>query len=74
MKYKPFARTIDEPTEFWCHCCDRVAVHSEKPETGTFYQQWGHTMAARIKGGVIYPTDEYEPVLFALCPECDPFK
>lgn len=82
-KYKIEKANFLKNEEFWCTRCDHNRVHSDKPETGTFYQQYGHV--ARFypvpkrkrkddmaKGH--WEMEEYECVVFALCPECDPWK
>jgi hypothetical protein len=52
--------------EFWCNCCDMNKVHSDKPETGKFFSQHGHTWdIAKQK-----TTEDYVMILFALCPDC----
>ena len=56
--------------EFWCSDCDANKVHSDKPETGKFFCQFGHVWVPK-KGEVQgYVADEYTQVIFALCPLC----
>ena len=64
MHFKLKTFRPDKPTEFWCNCCDYVKVRSDVPETGQFFIQFGHTLSNRRI------TDDYEPVVFALCHEC----
>ncbi|OGI17361.1 MAG: hypothetical protein A3J63_01120 [Candidatus Moranbacteria bacterium RIFCSPHIGHO2_02_FULL_40_12b] len=55
-------------TEFWCSNCDAKKVHSEKPETGRFYYQFGHLWD--VKNQKI--SEEYTQVIFAFCSNCAP--
>ena len=45
---------------YWCHNCDSRKVDSSKPETGKFFQQFGHE----------FETGDYTSVFYALCPNC----
>jgi hypothetical protein len=53
--------------EYWCHFCDARVVNSEKPETGMFFQAFGHQYLGKEK-----PDGDYHSVLFAVCHECLP--
>jgi hypothetical protein len=61
-KYQP-----KEITKFWCSTCDAAKVDSDKPESGTFYVQFGHAYNPTTKAF----DGEYVGVMYALCPECD---
>ena len=52
--------------EFWCNCCDQNKVHSDKPETGKFFSQHGHTWNVKEQK----TTEDYVMVVFALCANC----
>jgi hypothetical protein len=54
------------PLEFWCQDCDEKFVDSEKPESGGFFLEWGH----RFMPLTVEYFGPYEPIIFALCPEC----
>jgi hypothetical protein len=56
--------------EFWCGECDNTKVDSDKPETGTFYQVFGHQYVPGTQPG----SNDYHSVIFALCPKCDRIK
>ena len=45
---------------YWCQACDARQVDSSKPETGKFFQQFGHE----------FHTGDYTSVFYALCPDC----
>ena len=49
---------------YWCNVCDDNQVHSDKPETGKFYQVFGHE----------FHTGDYTSVFFAVCSTCDVMK
>lgn len=57
--YKP-----DGSESFYCHNCDGNIVYGDRPETGTFFYATGHVL------GYGEITDDYESVVFAICPEC----
>ena len=52
--------------EFWCNNCDCYKVHSDKPETGKFFSQHGHTWNV----GKRETDDYYVMIVFAICTEC----
>ena len=52
---------------FWCSECDNRTVDSDKPETGTFYQVFGHQYVPGTQPG----SNDFYSVIFALCPKCD---
>lgn len=54
------------PQDFWCSECDRNSVDSTKPETGTYYTQFGHSFD-RETGEY---DGEYVGVMFAICKYC----
>jgi len=56
--------------KFWCSECDNVVVHSDRPETGTFYQAFGHQYVPGTQPG----SNDYHSIIFALCPRCDKLK
>jgi len=64
MRLEPF--TPHSLTRFWCNKCDANVVDSEKPETGSFFVQFGHTYDRSTQDY----SGEYTGVMFALCPEC----
>ena len=45
---------------YWCQNCDAKQVDSSKPETGKFFQQFGHE----------FVTGDYTSVFYALCNDC----
>jgi hypothetical protein len=53
--------------QFWCNDCDSALVISDKPETGTFYEQFGH-QCMYGQGDIV---GDWHSVIFALCPNCD---
>lgn len=55
------------PTKFWCNICDNEIVDSEKPETGSFYIQFGHTFNANTK----HFDGAYVGVMYAICATCE---
>jgi hypothetical protein len=52
--------------QFWCKKCDRVSVDSEKPETGSFFNVFGHMWDRETKEY----DGEYVGVMFAVCTGC----
>ena len=56
--------------EFYCSECDGALIHSDKPETGTFYQVFGH----QYIGEKTTASNDYHSIIFALCPQCDKLK
>ena len=58
--------TFVKGEEFWCNCCDQNKVHSDKPETGKFFCQAGHTWNVAKQ----QTTEDYVMVVFALCHHC----
>ena len=51
---------------FWCNRCDCRTVDSQKPETGNFFIQFGHSFDDSEKE---YSGD-YHGVMFAFCNTC----
>jgi len=72
MKFQNCLRPITfvKETEFWCAECDGNKVHSDKPETGRFFNQFGHTWIPpqHTRNGRV--GDEYVQIIFALCADC----
>jgi len=52
--------------QFWCSVCDAKPVDSDKPETGRFFVQFGHT----YKQSTRQYDGNYVGVMFALCSDC----
>lgn len=62
-EYQPTTHQI-----FWCNKCDALEVDSQKPETGKFHLQWGHTFNKKTQS---FDGDgEYTGVMFAICSDC----
>lgn len=72
MKFQNCLRAITfvKETEFWCTECDSNKVHSDKPETGKFFSQFGHPWIPQVGTKPGRVSDEYTQIVFALCPEC----
>lgn len=51
----------DGSAEYWCSVCDGEIVDSSKPETGAFFNAWGH---------VLGDLDAYCGVQFSVCAKC----
>ena len=52
---------------FYCSVCDYKIVHSEAPETGSFFSTpFGHLWNVEKQK----PKDDFEFVIFAVCSEC----
>lgn len=64
-------KTISE--KLWCNLCDAQEVDPKDPTSGTFYVCWGHYWMPSNKNKSKLK-DEYDPLVFSLCPECDPYK
>jgi hypothetical protein len=62
---KPYNPT--EPTQLWCDHCDQVVVHSQEPETGKFFTQFGAPYNRAKKG---FDLDDYTSILISVCHLC----
>jgi len=77
MKFQNCLRAVTfvKEAEFWCTECDGNKVHSDKPETGKFFSQFGHNWipqlsracGAKVPGRV---GEDYNQIIFALCTDC----
>lgn len=67
LRVNPLLSKIDtlKGEEFYCHGCDSNEVHSDKPETGSFFSTFGHVYTSGCK-----TSQQYNQVVFAYCPEC----
>lgn len=54
--------------EFWCAECDHCKVDSDLPDSGKFFQVFGHVR--KIIGKNPNDTGDYEAVIFAICANC----
>ncbi len=60
-------RTMEiSDTEFWCSICDGNKVHSNKPDTGRFFSQFGHLWSVDKQK----TSEQYTQVVFAVCTSC----
>jgi hypothetical protein len=68
-KVLPFPKSWGDQV-FWCNKCDQKQVKSEDSKTGTFFMVSGQLFRSSLKDGPKI-SDDYETVVFALCPDCD---
>jgi hypothetical protein len=72
MKFQNCLRAIGflKGEEFWCSECDNKKVYSDKPETGKFFNQFGHNWIPQVGNTPGKIGDDYNQIIFALCAEC----
>lgn len=56
--------------QFYCHRCDSAIVDSDKPETGKFYNTFGHARSGNKLPLRSQDLLDFKQVIWALCPPC----
>jgi len=58
--------------EFFCTCCDSAKVHSDKPDSGSFFCIFGHKREGRHATITDKDLNEWVQVVWAVCVGCLP--